>query len=160
MTTPETVPQSEVVDVMRSQRVATLTTRTSAGKLVAHPMTVQEVTDDADVWLFLDGRSDHAEALRGDPAVNLAFSGSGSWLSVSGTAEFVDDRAKAEELWDGSVDAYFDGVHDPRAALLRIESDSAQFWGVPGGAPAVLAAVVKAKATGRKPHGQSGTTEL
>lgn len=160
MSTHETVSQSEVVAVMRSERIVMLTTNTAGGKLVAHPMTVQEVSDDADVWLFVDLESDHADALRVNPAVNLAFSGSGSWLSVSGTIEFINDRAKTEELWDGAVDAYFDGVDDPRLGLIRVDGDSAQFWGMPGGKPAVLAAMVKAKVTGNKPNGTSGTTEL
>ncbi len=63
---------------MRSGRIVMLTTNTAAGKLVAHPMTIQEVSDDADVWLYVDLESDHADALRANPAVNLAFSGSGS----------------------------------------------------------------------------------
>ncbi|MGP5078513.1 pyridoxamine 5'-phosphate oxidase family protein [Brachybacterium alimentarium] len=55
-------------------------------------MTVQEVSDDADVWLFVDLESDHADALRANPAVNVAFSRSGSWLSLSGTVEFVTGK--------------------------------------------------------------------
>ncbi len=73
---------------------------------------------------------------------------------------FFGDRAKTEALWDGAVDAFFDGVDDPRLGLIRIHGDSAQFWGKPGGAPAVLAAMVTAKVTGKKPEGASGTTEL
>lgn len=160
MSTHETVSQSDVVAVMRSERIVMLTTNTADGKLVAHPMTVQEVSDDADVWLFVDLESDHADALRANPAVNVAFSKPGSWLSLSGTVEFVTDRAKTEALWDGAVDAFFDGVDDPRLGLIRIHGDSAQFWGKPGGAPAVLAAMVTAKVTGKKPEGTSDTTEL
>ncbi|UYG15876.1 pyridoxamine 5'-phosphate oxidase family protein [Brachybacterium huguangmaarense] len=48
----------------------------------------------------------------------------------------------------------------PRLGLIRVNSDSAQFLGVPGGTPAVLAAMVKAKVTENKPGGESGTTEL
>lgn len=160
MSTPDQVSQADVVKVMRSERIVMLTTATGEGKLVSHPMTLQEVSDDVDVWMFIDLSSDHADALRAGPAVNLAVTGSGSWLSVSGTAELVHDRDRTEQLWDGSVDAYFDGVDDPRLGLLHISGDSAQYWGVPGGAPAVLASMVKAKVTGTKPSGSSGTTEL
>ena len=160
MATSDQVSQADVVEVMRSERIAMLTTATGEGKLVSHPMTIQEVNDDGDVWLFIDLTSDHAEALRTGPAVNLAVTGSGSWLSVSGTAELVHDRERTEQLWDGSVEAYFDGVDDPRLGLLRVSGDSAQLWGVPGGAPAVLASMVKAKVTGTKPSGGSGTTQL
>lgn len=160
MSAPEQITQSEVVEIMRSERVVMLTTRTAEGKLVSHPMTVQEVTDDADLWMFIALDSDHAQALRSGSVVNLAFTGSGSWLSVSGTVELLQDRARAEQLWDGSVDAYFDGVHDPRLGLAHVSGESAQFWGVPGGAPAALASVVKAKVTGGRPSGTSSTTEL
>lgn len=160
MSAQKNLSQADVVEAMRAERIVMLTTSTAEGKLVSHPMTVQEVTEDGDAWLFIDLGSDQADALRAGPTVNLAFTGSGSWLSVSGTAELVDDRARIDRLWDGSVDAYFDGAEDPRLGLLHVGGDSARFWGVPGGAPAVLATIVKSKVTGGKPAGESGTTEL
>lgn len=156
----ETLTQSAVVEIMRSKRFVMLTTVTSEGKLVSHPMTPQEVTDEADVWFFVGLDGDQADALRARPEVNLAFAEAGSWLSVAGSVEFVSEPAKVEQLWDGTVDSYFDGPEDPNLGLIKISSSSAQYWGMPGGKPAMLTQIAKAKVTGDRPAGETRTTEL
>ncbi|MGW9021767.1 pyridoxamine 5'-phosphate oxidase family protein [Leucobacter chromiiresistens] len=154
--TPETV-----IKVMREERFVMLSTATPDGKIVSHPMTPQEVTDDGDVWFFIGLQGDQADAIRANPQVNLAFAETGSWLSVSGVAEFVSDRAKAAELWDGEVEAYFDGgLEDPNLGLLRVNGESAQYWGIPGGKVAAAVKIAAAKLTGSEGPGRSGTTEL
>lgn len=160
MSASQTLTQSEVVDIMRSKRFVMLTTVTTEGKLVSHPMSPQEVTDEADVWFFVGLDGDQADALRAAPEVNLAFAEAGSWLSVSGSVEFVDDPVKVDQLWDGALEAYFDGVQDPKLGLIRVLGHSAQFWGIPGGKPAMLAQIAKAKISGARPSGETRTTDL
>lgn len=154
--------QQDVVTQLRDAKWVMLTTALADGRLLSHPMTPQEVTDDADVWFFVGLQGEQADALRDrDGHVNLAVSEAGAWLSVAGRAEFVDDRAKIDELWDGEVSAYFEGgKDDPNLGLLRVTGESAQFWGLPGGKVSALAQMVKAKVTGDKTAGGSGTTEL
>ncbi|MCP3426201.1 pyridoxamine 5'-phosphate oxidase family protein [Rothia sp. AR01] len=153
--------QDKVVEIMRGERLAMLTCIAHDGKLHSHPMTPQEVTDDADVWFFIGLRGEQADELRTNPEVNLAFAETGSWLSVAGRAVFEDDRSKIEELWNDDVSKWFDGgKDDPNLGLIRVVGDSAQFWGQPGGKVASIAELVKAKVTGQRPAGGSGTTEL
>ncbi|WP_319803769.1 pyridoxamine 5'-phosphate oxidase family protein [Dermacoccus barathri] len=129
--------------------------------LHSHPMTPKQVTDDADVWFFIGLQGEQAQALRTQPEVNLAFAETGSWLSVAGRVEFVEDRQKIDELWDDGVSAWFDGgKEDPNLGLIRFESDSAQFWGQPGGKVSALASIMKARVTGERPSAISATTEM
>ena len=124
-------------------------------------MTIQGVDDDVDVWFFVGLQGDQADALRHGPHVNLAIADAGSWLSVAGHAEFIDDRAVIDQLWNEQARAYFpDGKDDPNLGLMRVTSDSAQFWGLPGGKVAGLAQIVKSKVTGDRPPGGTATTEL
>ena len=118
--------------------------------------------DDVAVDLLLgDGLLEQAQALRTQPEVNLAFAETGSWLSVAGRVEFVEDRQKIDELWDDGVSAWFDGgKEDPNLGLIRFESDSAQFWGQPGGKVSALASIMKARVTGERPSAISATTEM
>lgn len=161
MAETENLTQQDVVEKLREAKWVMLTTALADGTLLSHPMSPQEITDDADVWFFVGLQGGQADALRAGPHVNLAVSKAGSWLSVAGRAEFVEDRAKVEELWDGEVDAYFEGgKDDPNLGLLRVSTDSAQFWGVPGGAVSLLARVVRAKVTGERHGGGSDTVEL
>lgn len=161
MSTDQELSQQDVVKTLRKATWVMLTTALADGTLLSHPMSPQEVTEDADVWFFVSLAGGQAEALRSGPHVNLAVSEAGSWLSVAGRAEFVEDRAKVDELWNDDAKAWFDGgKEDPNLGLLRVTSDSAEFWGVPGGKVSALAQIVKAKATGDRVQGGSATTEL
>lgn len=161
MSTDQDFTQQDVVEKLRGTSIVMLTTARADGKLLSHPMTVQDVTDDADVWLFVGLQGDQADALRQGPEVNLNVSEAGSWLSVAGKAQFVEDRAKIAELWDDSGKSYFPGgVDDPNLALVLVTSESAQYWGLPGGKVAGVAQILKAKVTGGDTPGGTGTTEL
>lgn len=159
--TDQTLSQHDVVDKLRDTDVVMLTTALPDGTLLSHPMTIQGVDDDVDVWFFVGLQGDQADALRHGPHVNLAIADAGSWLSVAGHAEFIDDRAVIDQLWNEQARAYFpDGKDDPNLGLMRVTSDSAQFWGLPGGKVAGLAQIVKSKVTGDRPPGGTATTEL
>lgn len=159
--TDQTLSQQDVVDKLRDTDVVMLTTALPDGTLLSHPMTIQGVDDDVDVWFFVGLQGDQADALRHGPHVNLAIADAGSWLSVAGHAEFIDDRAVIDQLWNEQARAYFpDGKDDPNLGLMRVTSDSAQFWGLPGGKVAGLAQIVKSKVTGDRPPGGTATTEL
>lgn len=155
------ISQKQVVEIMRGERFVMLTSVAEDSSLHSHPMVPQEVTDDADVWFFVGLQGEQADALRTHPEVNLAFAETGSWLSVAGRIRFVEDRAKVDELWNKGADAWFEGgKEDPNLGLAVFESESAQFWGQPGGKAAALASMVKSRVTGQRPSGESATTEL
>ncbi|ATG55939.1 general stress protein [Brachybacterium ginsengisoli] len=161
MTNDDTLTQQDVVQKLRDTELVMLTTALPGGKLLSHPMSIQGVTDDADVWFFVSLSGGQAEVLRSGPEVNLAIAEAGSWLSVAGRAAFVEDRAVVDQLWSDSAEAYFPGgKDDPDLGLLRVSGDSAQFWGLPGGRVAGLAQIVKAKVAGERAPGGTGTTEL
>jgi general stress protein 26 len=154
--------QDKAVEIMRSERFCMLTSVGDEGRLHSHPMTPQEVTDDGDAWFFIDTTSEHAENLRREKRVNLAFADSSTWLSVAGHASLRDDRDKIDELWSSTVEAWFpDGKDSAGVGLLLVESDSAEFWDSPGGRVASVLAYAKAKVTGERPDvGDSESTDL
>jgi hypothetical protein len=106
-------------------------------------MAPQEVTEDADVWFFLALDGDQAKALQTNPEVNISIAEAGNWLSVAGRVQFVDDKAKVDELWSDSATAWFDDRRDPNLGLIKVVTHSAQHWGLPGG-----------QGIGPVPHGQ------
>lgn len=161
MSAAEELTQDQVVEVMRGERFVMLSTATKEGKIVSHPMTPQQVTDEAVVWFFAARNSDQAEAIRQNPEVNLAFAETGSWLSVSARAEFVNDPVKVDELWDEQVSAYYEGgKNDPNLGLLKVTGESAQYWGVPGGKVAAAVKILASKIRGTDGPGETKTTEL
>ena len=154
------ITKEDVVGKLRDVSWVMMTTAAADGKLVSHPMVPQEVTDDADVWFFISLTGGHAEALRASSQVNMSVAEAGTWLSVAAEIEFVDDRAKIDELWNKDVEGWFDGKDDPALGLIRANSDSAQFWGLPGGKMSALARIVKSRVSGEHTGGDSETMEL
>ncbi len=154
--------QAKVVELMRDDRFCMLTSVGEEGRLHSHPMTPQEVTEDGDVWFFIDGTSTQAANITREKRVNLAYSDGSTWLSVAGHGRLVDDRAKVDELWNPMVSAWFpDGKDSDSVRLLLVESDSAEYWDTPGGRVASALAFAKSKLKGERPDvGESGTVQL
>ncbi len=136
-------------ELLKKFRFAMVTTRAEDGSLHAHPLTVQESEFDGDLW-FVIGR--HASAVTHiglDPAVGVSFSSNDAWLSLAGSAEIVDDRAKLRDQWNPVLEAWFpDGPEDPDVTLLKVNALSGEYWDSPGGRLTTVLAFVKHKVTG------------
>jgi general stress protein 26 len=78
----------------------------------------------------------------------------GSWVSLSGGAEVVDDAAKKRELWNSAVEAWFpQGPDGDSVVLIKVHADSAEYWDTPGGRLATAFSFAKAKLTGQRIEG-------
>ncbi|MFP3396142.1 pyridoxamine 5'-phosphate oxidase family protein [Brevibacterium sp. SIMBA_078] len=152
--------RADVVKILRGGDSVMLATALADGKILAHPMAPQQVTEEADVWFFLALDGDQAKALQTNPEVNISLAEAGNWLSVAGRVKFVDDKAKVDELWSDSAKAWFDDRRDPNLGLIKVVTHSAQHWGLPGGKASGLFRMVKSKLTGDRPSGGTQTTEL
>ena len=151
-----------VRDLIKDEHIAMLTTTGLDGRLVSRPMGVQAVDFDGDLWFFAAEDSHKVAEIQQDSAANAAFSGSSSWVSVSGSAAVVRDRQKIRDLWNAVAEAWFpDGPDAPEVVLIRLHAESAEYWDSPGGRVATLFSLLKAKATG-KPYdgGENETVQL
>lgn len=139
----------KVAKLVKEFRFAMLTTSSPDGKLVARPMTVQEVEFDGDLW-FIAARDSHTVAeLGSDPVVGVSFASNDTWVSLSGTAQMVDDSQKVAALWNQWVEAWFpNGPGDPNVVLIKFTADGAEYWDTPGGRIASVISLVKSKVTG------------
>ena len=154
--------QDKVVGLMKDDRFCMLTSVGDEGRLHAHPMTPQEITDDGDLWFFIDATSHQARNIEREKRVNVAFSDGSTWLSVAGHGTLQQDRAKIDELWNPMVEAWFpEGKDADNVTLLHVEADSAEYWDSPGGRIASALAFAKSKLTGERPDvGTNDTVEL
>ena len=94
-------------------------------------MTTQQTEFDGDLWFIGSNDSGTVADIRHNPQVNASYAdtGKGTYVSVSGQAELVEDRAKLEELWSDTYKAYFEGgIDDPAVQLIRINAQEAEFW--------------------------------
>ncbi|TVU66263.1 pyridoxamine 5'-phosphate oxidase family protein [Paenarthrobacter nitroguajacolicus] len=153
---------SKVVGIINDSKIGMLTTINQEGALVSRPLAVQEVKDDGDMWFFTGLGTSQVAQVRLDPRVNVSFGKNTEWVSVAGTAEVVTDREKIRGMWNQVVEAWFpDGPDTPEVCLLRVDSESAEYWTSPGGTAATVLQWVKSKVTHtRFSVGESGTVEL
>ncbi|SDW57378.1 General stress protein 26 [Arthrobacter sp. cf158] len=152
----------KVTDIINNSRIGMLTTINAEGALVSRPLAVQEVQEDGDLWFFTGLGTSQVAQLRADSRVNVSFGKSTEWVSVAGTAHVVTDRAKIRGMWNQVVEAWYpDGPESPEVCLIRVDSESAEYWTSPGGTMATVIQWVKSKVTdSRMSVGESGTVEL
>lgn len=154
-------PTQRVAELIKDFRFAMLTTRNAEDRLVARPLTVQEAQFDGDLWFLVAKGATFVTDLRADDRVGVSLSSNDSWVSLSGRAELVDDRAKIKELWSPTVEAWFtDGPDDPEVGLLKFTAETAEYWDSPGGKLASLFSFVKSKVTGEQYDAENETVRL
>ncbi len=164
----ETITQADgirkVAELIKGIKFAMMTTVSDDGKLYSRPMTTQETEFDGDVWFFTSDDTEKVRDLKETPQVNLAYAkpDSSAYVSMSGRAELVRDRAKIEELWNPLYKAYFpDGLDDPKLALIHVTAQSAEYWDSPSSPVVRLLGMAKAALTGsRDTQGENETVDL
>ncbi len=120
-----------IAKIIKDIKYAMLTTTNAEGHLHSRPMTTQQQEFDGALWFIGSRHSATADDIRRQPEVNVGYSdaGKGDYVSLSGRAELVEDRAKLEELWSETNKAWFEGgIDDPEVQLIRIEAHGAEFW--------------------------------
>ena len=145
--------QKKLGDLIADIKFAMLTTVSSEGKLHSRPMTTQQKDFDGHLWFFTGLSTEIVPEVGNNPMVNLSYSspGKNSYVSVSGTAAVVRDRAKIKELWSPIYKAWFpDGVDDPDLCLLKIDVSEAEYWDMPNSKVAQVYAFAKALVTGEQ----------
>jgi general stress protein 26 len=141
-------------ELMKDVRICMLTTADDEGNLHSRPMAVQQVEFDGDLW-FLTGRESRKTGeVQRERRVNASFANPDKqhYVSVSGTAECVDDKAKAKELWSEWYRTWFPkGLDDPNLTLMKVTVERAEYWDSPSSASVHLFGYLKAVTTGKRP---------
>src|SRR5690554_3755819 len=155
---------AELWEKVQDVRVAMLTTRNASGELQSRPMYTQETDFTGGIWFFTAKDSDKANNIRHSDQMNLAYAAPDDslYVSVTGTARLVDDRAKIRDLWNPVNKAFFpDGVDDPNLVLLEVDPSSAEMWDSPSSKVRQLFSMVRTAVTGKhEDTGENKTYEL
>lgn len=115
-------------------------------------MSTQEFDENGDIWFFTSDQTHKVSEIAAEERVNVAYAkpDDSTYVSISGTAHLVKDKAKMEELWSPILKVWFpDGLDDPTLSLLKIEIEKAEYWETTSGKLVQLFGFVKALATGK-----------
>ena len=150
----------ELFELIRDIEIAMFTTRRADGRLVSRPMATQARAEGADLWFVTDTSTDKMDELANDAQVNVAYYNTKSreYVSVSGTARVVTDRARIAELYRPDWKAWFPGddqksgtPEDPRIGLIAVDAESAVYLKIDKPKPVVLFEVARGMVTGKTP---------
>ncbi len=134
MNTSEQDPKSieKVLNLIKDIHVAMMTTVDEQKNLVSRPMALIHTSADGSLWFFTKKSSPKVDQIEeNDSRVNIAFADTdnSTYVSVSGTASEVDDRAKIEEYWTEEAKPWFPaGKEDPELVLLKVNTEMAEYW--------------------------------
>jgi len=129
-----------------------LATHTMHGGIRGRPMALAEVEDDGDLYFAAGLDSPKVAEIKTDPRVATFFQGKSSWISLTGRAKVVTDRALIHRLWKDSWKLWFpEGKDDPNICLIAFDATDGEYWDN-GGAAGVRFVLEAAKAalTGTK----------
>jgi len=89
---------------------------------------------DGAVYFLTDVASHKDEEIARFPKVCLAFADSKGqkYVSVSGTAEVLNDRELIREIWAFPAKAWWEGPDDPSIRILKVNPEFAEYWDSPG----------------------------
>jgi general stress protein 26 len=150
-----TSPDTKLHDLLNEFGDAMLVTRTPDGSLRGRPMAVAAADPDGTLWFATDRHSGKMDELENDGRVALTLQSKTTFVSLSGTARTVDDRAKLAALWKAEWKVWFPGgKDDPNITLLRVDGTAGEYWDNSGASGLkYLIEAGKALLSGTRPEG-------
>jgi len=110
-------------------------------KIKSRPMGAKPRQSENAIYFLTDVRGHKEEEVAQDSHVCLSFSqpSDGRFLTVSGNARVLNDRALIRDLWDTAAEAWWSGADDPVVRAIEVTPEEAQFWEGPHGIVATFA---------------------
>ena len=110
--------------------IGLFTTDLTSLPLKTRPMSRQKVDEDGTVWFFSHKDSDKNQDIKKDNRIQLFYSNKGSmeFLSLYGTAQIMQDAAKAKELWSTMAKIWFKDHGDPNLTLIKVTPEDGYYW--------------------------------
>jgi general stress protein 26 len=142
-------------EMIKSTQFAMLTTEDD-DQLRSRPMAASQSSFDGVLWFFTKASSHKAEEVKTDHRVGVSYADPKlqNYVSMSGNATLVQDKASIDAHWSEILTTWFPGgKDDPDVALLRIDVTQAEYWDAPNSKMVHAYGYLKAKLTGKPPAG-------
>jgi general stress protein 26 len=146
----------KLAELIKGIKIAMMATVDVDGTIHSRPMATQEHEFDGELWFFTSATSHKVDEVQRNHQICLAYADPSDqrYVSVSGAAELVRDRNKAQEYWNPVYKTWFPkGLDDPDLALLRVTVQKAEYWDTPSGTMVQLAGFVQSVVTGKRYEG-------
>ena len=131
----------DYAELLQAFRIAILTTRGSDGHYRSRPMAMPHRFIEDDFWFATSTQSRKYIDLSYDPRCSLTLYDplGGGYVSVSGTAELVDEPDAVRRRWDEAWEPWLPGGPGRRdAVLIRLVPEHVEYQHPDGQRPQVL----------------------
>lgn len=159
MTTTKTHDEqlAKLQELIKDIDFCMFTTLAEDGSLHSRPMSTNgQIEQNGNVWFFTYADSPKVTEVDHVEQVNVSFSAPNKqrYVSLSGKAYLVRDRAKLQELWKPELKAWFPKeLDEPEIALLKVVVENAEYWDAPASWVAKTIGFVREATTGEKADG-------
>ena len=123
--------------------------------LRARPMVAAQSDFDGVLWFFTRASSHKVDEVQQDQRVGVTYADPSKqdYVSLSGKARLVRDKAAIDAHWGESMRTWFPkGKDDPDIALLKVDVTMAEYWDAPNSTMVHAYGYLKAVVTGEPPH--------
>jgi len=157
MSNPQTQHDSleKLRDLIKDIDFCMLTTIDEQGDPHSRPMSSNgDIDRNGDLWFFTNASSHKVNEVERSPKVNVSFADPDNqrYVSITGVAELIRDRARIDELWRPEFKIWFPkGKDDPEVALLRITLEKGEYWDSPSSTIGYALSFVSSLVTGKEP---------
>lgn len=146
--------RKKLFDLIADVEVAMMTTVDSDGSVRARPMWTQAPDENGDLWFATKLDSAKTGEIGREHKVGLAYAHPGhqNYVSVSGRADIVRDKAAIEKHWKESLRTWFpNGKDDPQLAFIKVHPEYGEYWDSPSSSMVHLFGYAKSVTTGEPP---------
>ncbi|HEY8924507.1 MAG TPA: pyridoxamine 5'-phosphate oxidase family protein [Polyangia bacterium] len=149
----ESEKRDRLQELVSKFSTAMLVTRTRDGGMRARPLAIAGKRKDGGLYFSTAIESPKVDELEADAHVAVTMQEGRRFVSLSGVARVVRDRALVEELWAEDWKVWFPkGKDDPSLAIVVIEPHEAAYWDTSGTSGLrYVFEMAKAYATGTRP---------
>jgi general stress protein 26 len=145
--------RARFLELLTDFDTAMLVTVDREGRLRSRPMQIARTEPTGDLWFVTSLSSGKTEEIAADVRCAVALQSKRHFVSITGTAELVQDPELVNELWSEAWRPWFPHGHeDPELVLIHFEAEEAEYWDT-SGIHGVRHLFRQAKALVKREHG-------
>jgi general stress protein 26 len=129
-TTAPAAQTRHFLELLKKFSTVMLVTHTAEHDIHSRPMAIAEIEDDGRLWYITGADTAKVHEIQDNSHVHLiAQNDNDAFVSFSGRASLVADRAKIAALWQERFRVWFPrGKDDPEIELITVIPERGEFW--------------------------------
>jgi len=121
--------REQLQKIMHGFDTAMLVTRGENGGMHSRPLAIAEHSNAEVLYFATSADSTKVSEVGVDPHVNITMQDKRRFVSITGTAKVVQDRALIDRLWAETWKIWFpEGKSDPALCVLVVDPSEASYW--------------------------------